>query len=101
MHPFLYIINLDLDYVEIADFMNVLQDLNHDNLLADNFYEGYDEFNLFWIKMNDTHFMTKWTAESQSMIMLTVKCGELSKWISAPFFHAEIYRFGAKWNLFR
>ena len=48
MHPFLYIINLDLDYVEIADFMNVLQDLNHaNNLLADNFYEDYDEFNLF------------------------------------------------------
>ena len=47
MHPIFYIINLDLDYVEIADFMDVLQDLNHDNLLADNFYEGYDEFNLF------------------------------------------------------
>ena len=35
--------------MEIVDFMDELEDLNHEhNLLADNFYEDYDEFNLFW-----------------------------------------------------
>lgn len=31
------------------DFVNVLDDYNHKtNVLADNFYESYDEFYTFW-----------------------------------------------------